>query len=339
MAAAEMAGGAKTRVLILAPFSEPGLAALRQQLNVLYESWLETRRLQDPHELASRLQNERIGLLVVEADFVFAEVFQAAPSLRFLGVCRGSTGHVDLEAATGHGVMVVNTPARNAQAVAEHALGLMLSLARQLPRADQYVSEGRWLNPAEPYLEMRGVELAGRTLGIIGLGAIGGRLAAMASALGMRCLAYDPYVTRAPKGATLVGLDHLLRESDFVSIHAPLTEETRGLLGDRQLGLMGPRAYLVNLSDAAIVKEDALVVALRERRIAGAALDVFETHPIAPHSPLLSLDNVVLTPHLGGATEETIERHSQMMTDDIQRFLAGKRPKNLVNVEAWEPRG
>ena len=339
MAASETTGGDKTRALILAPFSESGLAGLRQRLDVFYESWLETRRLHDPDELGSRLENERIGLLVVEADFVLTEVFEAAPSLRFVGVCRGSTGHVDLEAATRHRVLVVNTPARNAQAVAEHALGLMLSLARQLPKAHRYVVEGCWRNPAEPYMTMRGIELAGRTLGIIGLGAIGRRLAATASALGMRCLAYDPYVGQAPQGAKLVGLDDLLGQSDFVSIHTPMTEETKGLLGDRQLGLMKPTAFLINLSDAAIVMEDALVKALREHRIAGAALDVFETHPIAPHSPLLSLDNVVLTPHLGGATEETIQRHSQMMTDDIQRFLAGKRPENLVNVEAWEPRG
>ena len=155
----------------------------------------------------------------------------------------------------------------------------------------------------------------------------------------MRCIAYDPYVSEDISNSTLVRLEDLLRESDFISIHVPLTMETKGLFGEVQLDLMKPSAYLLNLSDAAIVEENALVAALRGHRIAGAALDVFETHPITPHSPLLSLENVVLTPHLGGATEETIERHSQMMVDDIQRFLMGKRPNNLINVEAWGSRG
>ena len=323
------------RVLILAPFSASGLESLGQSIDVAYESWMDTRRLFNPEELACRLSADGISVLVIEADFVFEEVFDGAPGLRFVGVCRASTDHVDVEAATRHGVLVVNTPGRNAQAVAEHALGLMLSLARGIPAAHRYVVEGRWQEPDEPYVAMRGVELAGRTLGIIGLGAIGRKLASLSTALGMTCLAYDPYVRHVPAEVRRTGLDALLAGSDFVAIHAPLTEETEGLLDDRMLGLMKPSAYLVNLSDAAIIVEDALVEALRERRLAGAALDVFETHPVQPHSPLLELDNVVLTPHIGGATEETVERHSAMMADAIMRFLAGVRPEHLVNPEAW----
>ena len=327
----------KERALVLAPFSAPHLAALRQIIDVSYESWLETRRLYDPDELASRLREEEIAALVVESDFVFAEVFEGAPSLRLVGICRNATDHVDVKAASQHGVLVVNAPARNAQAVAEHALGLMLSLARQIPRAHEYVFGRRWRNPVEPYLSMRGVELAGRNLGIIGLGVIGSKLASMASALGMRLLAYDPYVSHPAEGVSLVGLEVLLTESDFVAIHAPLTPETEGLLDHRRLGLMKSTAYLVNLSAAGIVSEEALVAALREGHIAGAALDVFETHPISPSSPLLYLENLVLTPHIGGATEETIERHSRLIAEDIRRYYAGHRPVNLVNPEAWKP--
>ena len=130
-----------------------------------------------------------------------------------------------------------------------------------------------------------------------------------------------------------------MSQSDFVSIHAPHTPETDGLLDARRLALMRPMSYLVNLSDAAIVSQEALVNALRDKKIAGAALDVFETHPMPPDSPLLGMDNVVLTPHIGGATEETIMRHSRMMADDILRFAAGERPVNLVNPEAWSARG
>ena len=224
------------------------------------------------------------------------------------------------------------------QAVAEHALGLMLSLARRIPEGHDYVKSGRWLNPAGPYVELRGVELGGKTLGIVGLGAIGRRLAEMAGAMGMECVAFDPYVNTPPGGVCLNDLDEVLAASDFVAIHAPLTSETEGLIDSRHLTLMKPTGYIVNLSDARIVDRDGLVAALESRSIAGAALDVFETHPIAPDNPLLGLDNVILTPHLGGATEETIDRHSKMMADEILRFLDGERPLNLVNPKVWEGR-
>ena len=325
--------------LVLAPFSTHRLDRLRQSVEVTYESWLDTRRLYDPDELGSRLKNEDIAILVVESDFVFAEVFQQADALKFVGICRNATNHVDIESATQHGVAVVNTPSRNARAVAEHALGLMLALARRIPEAHRHVSEGRWENPLEPYISMRGIELAGRTLGTIGLGAIGARLAEMGTALGMRVLAYDPYVKSGPPGVKLVDLDHLMSHSDFISLHVPLAAETEGLLDARRLSLIKPAAYLINTSDASVVDQGALVDALQHKRIAGAAIDVFDTHPVSPQNPLLALDNVLLTPHLGGATEETVERHSQMMADDILRFLEGERPKHLVNPEAWEHRG
>ena len=321
--------------LILAPFSPRHLNRLRGMLDVDYESWLETRRLYNPDELALRLSERETAILVVESDFVFEELFERAASLRLVGVCRNSTSHVDIDGATRNGVAVVNTPARNANAVAEHVLGLMLALARRIPASHQFVADGHWENPLEPYVSMRGVELAGRTLGIIGLGAIGRGLAEIGLALGMNVLAFDPYVTRPPCGVSLVDQQRLLAESDFISIHVPLTPETEGMLEAGDLALLKPTSFLISASDAAVVAQDALVEALRQRRIAGAAFDVFESHPISPQSPLLSLDNVVLSPHLGGATEETIERHSQMMADDIVRFLDGRRPRNLVNPDVW----
>ena len=155
----------------------------------------------------------------------------------------------------------------------------------------------------------------------------------------MPVVASDPYVDAAPPNVTLKSLDELLAESDFVSVHVPLTDETEAMLDSRRLALMKPSAFLINATDASVVDQDALVEALRDKRIGGAAFDVFETHPVTPHHPLLTLDNVVLTPHLGGATEETIERHSQMMTSDILRFLRNERPEHLVNPEVWEQRG
>ena len=299
---------------------------------------MDSGRIHDPEELAAKLNERHASILVIEVDFVFEEVFEAAPHLEFVGICRAATNHVDIEAATANGVVVVNTPGRNAQAVAEHALGLMLALARRIPEGHNYVVGGRWVNPVGPYVELRGVELAGRTLGIVGLGAIGRRLAGLAGAIGMTCVAYDPYVESPPPGVSLKDLDEVMSCADFVTIHAPLTTDTDGMIDSRRLALMKPTAYLVNLSGAGIVDRDGLTAALESRAISGAALDVFETHPIAPNHPLLSLDNVVLTPHLAGATDETIERHSMMMASDIVRFLDGVRPVNLVNPAVWEAR-
>ena len=324
--------------LILAPFAEAQIERLRGRLSVDHRSWMETRRLTDPDELAAILNRGRVSVLVIESDFVFEEVFEQADCLRFVGVCRGATHHVDVEAATGRGVLVVNTPGRNARAVAEHALGLMIVLARRIAASHAYVAEGRWRDPVSPYISMRGVELRGRTLGVVGLGAVGRTLAGMARSLGMEVLACDPYVSE-PGEAALVPLESLVARSDFISLHVPLTPETDGLLDAPLLSTVRPGAYLVNTSDAAVVEQGALLSALESGRLAGAALDVFDTHPVAPDSPLLSLDNVVLTPHIGGATAETIERHSRTMADDILRYLDGGRPVNLVNPEAFSVDG
>ena len=322
--------------LILAPFSTHGIELLKRRLDVTHESWLDTGRLQDPEELGTRLDRERVAVLVVESDFVFKETFEAAGALRLVGVCRTSVSHVDLDAATRHGVAVVNTPGRNAQAVAEHALGLMLSLARGIPSADAYVRAGLWENPVGPYLSMRGGELSGRKLGVVGLGRIGRTLAGIGFALGMDVAAHDPYVDPAQAEVRLMGLDDLLAWADFVSVHLPGGQETAGLLDRRRLSLMRSTSYLINTSNAEVVDREALAEALQSGRLAGAGLDVFESHPAAPGDPLLDLDNVVLTPHLGGATQETVERHSMMIAEDVLRFLDGVKPVNLVNAEVWE---
>ena len=325
-----------TRALILAPFDERQLDRLTAEMNVAHESWLDTLKLTDPDELAARIRSEGISILVLEADFVFEETFADAPGVRFVGICRASTTQVDVDAATAHGVVVVNTPGRNARAVAEHALGLIFALARRIPTAHHYVTSGHWRHPVGGYVDLRGIELAGRTLGIVGMGAIGRGLAEMGRALGMSVLGCDPYVTDPPAGVDMVDLRAVAARSDFISVHVPTMPQTVGMIDAETIDCMKPTAFLVNCSDADVIDQAALVHALTTGQIAGAALDVFETHPIAPDNPLLHLDNVILTPHLGGATVETIQRHSKMMTDDILRFVRGDRPVNLVNPEVWD---
>ena len=326
------------RALILAPFCLSVLERLRQSLEVIYESWLETRRLLPSEELIGRIQGQDIEIIVVEADFVFREVFQRAGKLKLVGVCRGDVTHVDIEAATEHGILVINTPARNATAVAELTVGLMLALVRSIPVAHQIVCSGGWVDPMAPYLSLRGTELAGKTIGIVGFGAIGQRVARRLSAFEASILVYDPYVD--PKrikeiGARPLGLDALMEQSDFVTLHCSTVPETVGLISAQRIALMKPTAYLVNTASAYVVDEEAVAQALREGRIAGAAFDVYQTWPVKPEDPLLKLDNVILTPHIGGATDETVVRHSQMIADDIERFLRGQRPKNMLNPQVW----
>ena len=327
------------KTLILAPFDPKSLERMRCRVEVSYESWMDTRRLLSPEELIERIQTQDLQILVIEADFVFDEVFEGTDNLRLIGICRGSVNHVDVDAATEHGVLVVNVPARNAVSVAELTVGLMLSLARHIPAAHSMVQSERWLDPVGPYISLRGVELAGKVAGIVGLGAIGSEVAKRLRAFDMAVLVYDPYVNPeriAKVGAKQVDLDGLMKESDFVTIHCAVSPETVGIIGANEIGVMKPKAYLINTAGWDIVDEKALLGTLQQRRIAGAAFDVYETHPVSPRSPFLKLDNVILTPHIGGATDGTVERYSKSMTEEIERFIEGNRPKNLVNPKAWK---
>ena len=329
------------KALVLAPFSEDALEALGRLMPVIYRSWHDSRKLHSPQELAEEIVEEQVQALVTEADFVFEEMFQGATCLRFLGVCRSSHSHVDLEAATRSGVAVAYTPHRNTVAVAELTLGLMLSLARGLPQLNCYVKAGRWQDPVEPYIEMRGQELAGRTLGVIGVGAIGGTVARLSRCLGMKVVGHDPFFAgsqRQRQRVPLVGLEELLEQSDMVSIHVSASANAETVLNAGHLAMMKPGSYLINTSAPWAVEESALLEQLDSGRLAGAALDVHDTHPILPSSPLLHHDKVILTPHVGGATVETVRRHSWMMVEDIRRFVRGQRPLRLANPEVWAHR-
>ena len=326
------------KALILAPFCPSVLKRLRQSLEIIYESWMDTRRLVPAEELIDRIQAQDIEIVVIEADFIFREVFERGRKLKLVAACRGNVTHVDIEAATEHGVLVVNTPARNATAVAELTVGLMLALVRNIPAAHQMVSSGGWVDPTVCYSSFRGTELAGKTIGIVGFGAIGQQVARRLSAFDTSILVYDPYVDSEEitrMNARPIGLDELLEQSDFVTLHCPALPETMGLINAQRISSMKPTAYLVNTAGAPIIDREAIVQALKERHIAGAAFDVYETWPVQPDNPLLKLDNVILTPHIGGSTDETVERHSHMIADDIERFLKGERPENLLNPQAW----
>ncbi len=240
---------------------------------------------------------------------------------------------VDLVTAKELHIWVTNMPGSNAAAVAELAFAQMLSLTRHTHEADAAVREGRWSDSVKLF----GTELAGKTIGIVGFGNIGSRVAMRARAFEMEFMAYDPYIPEtyinAMRGKP-ASLDELLTESDFVTIHCPSTEETRGMIGARELGLMKPTAVIMNLARGGIIEEQALYEALRDKRIAAAAVDAMAQEPPDPNHPLFSLSNVLLTPHIGGSTYEASDRGEWGAAQEVVRVLSGERPKNPVI--SWE---
>ena len=236
---------------------------------------------------------------------------------------------IDLDAAREHKVWVTNMPGSNAVAVAELAFGQMIALARHTFAANAAVKANRWSD----YRRFTGGELAGRTLGIVGMGNIGTRVALRARAFEMQLLVCDPYIPAShvtALGGRWVGLAQLFEESDFVTLHCPLNQETRHMVGERELSRMKKSAYLVNLARGGVVDETALHRCLAGKRIAGAAIDVFETEPPPEDHPMLRLDNVLLTPHIGGSTYDAQARGERGAAEDVVRVLQGERPRNPV---------
>jgi D-3-phosphoglycerate dehydrogenase len=259
----------------------------------------------------------------------------AAPRLSVVGVASVGIDRIDVEAATRAGVMIVNAPTGNTIAAAEHTMALMLALLRHIPEANASVQGGNWERG-----RYTGRELRGKTLGVIGLGKIGKAVARRALGFEMRILATDPYLTEeqaAEAGAKLVGLAELLHRSDVITVHTPLTAQTRGLLARPQLEATKPGVFVLNVARGGIVDEAALADALRSGHLAGAAVDVYATEPIPPDNPLRTAPNVVLTPHLGASTSEAQDRVGLEMAEQVLMALAGVTPPYAVNAPAVGP--
>lgn len=317
------------RVLVTAPLRGEGLDRLREMADVVYDPWIDQKplRIYDSAKLAERLAGEEADGLVVESDLVGREVFERP--LRFVAATRADPVNVDVGAATEAGVPVIRCPGRNADAVAELAVALLFCLARRVLPADSDVRAGEvYRDGTIPYQRFRAWELAGRTAGLVGLGAVGRALKWRLEGLGMRVVACDPYAD-----VPTVGLEQLIEISDIVSMHAPVTEETAGMMGASQFAAMKPTAWYLNTARARLHDTDALVEALRAGSIAGAGLDHFEGESLPTDHPLVSMPNVVLTPHIGGATWDTECRQATMVADDVAALLAGEAPRYAVNPE------
>jgi D-3-phosphoglycerate dehydrogenase len=272
---------------------------------------------------------EASAILIRSATQVDAEAIAVAKQLKVVARAGVGLDNVDIKSATEAGVMVVNAPTSNIISAAELTVGHILSLARFIPAANASLAEGTWKRS-----KYTGVELFEKTIGIIGLGRIGALITARLQAFGMNVVAYDPYVTSARAqqlGVTLLTLDELLAQSDFVTIHMPRTPETTGMISTDQLALMKPTAFIVNVARGGLIDEDALYAALKSNRIAGAGLDVFVTEPPSD-SPLLGLDNIVLTPHLGASTDDAQEKAGVSVARSVRLALDGELVPDAVNV-------
>lgn len=298
----------------------------------------EVRVLQEP--TAEEIHEAVRGASAVAARYparLLGDAIRGARDLLVISTSGRGTDAIDIAAATAEGVAVVNNPGLGAVPVSEHTIGLMLELAKQITRSDARARRGEgW---GEGHRSTR-LHLEGRTLGVIGLGQIGTEVARKGVAgFRMRVLAYDPYVP--PSKAEAVGaawvkeLMPLLREADFVSLHPELTEETRGMIGEAELRQMRKGAFLINTARGPIVQQGALIRALTEGWIAGAALDVFESEPLPADSPLCRLDNLILTPHVAGLTVEARRALALSAATQILQALRGERPPHLVNPEVW----
>jgi D-3-phosphoglycerate dehydrogenase len=273
--------------------------------------------------LLERIRGFEVVINIRSSTKFTERVFAECPSLRMLSIWGTGTDNVDLAAAKRHGVTVTNTPGVAAVSIAEHSLMLTLAVARRIVAMHQQVVAGGWPRG-------QSVQLRGKTLGIIGLGAIGRAFARLGEAIGMRVIAWTMHPNPA-LGFALVELDDLLRESDVVSMHLRQSPQTIGFLGAREFGLMKPSAILINTARGPIIDESALIAALREKRIAGAGLDVFDVEPLPPGHALTALDNVVLTPHNAGVTPEVLEAGLALALANVDAFLTGAL-QNVVSL-------
>ncbi|GAA2817755.1 2-hydroxyacid dehydrogenase [Kribbella solani] len=271
-----------------------------------------------------------VELAVTQMGPFTERVLNAAPDLRYLVVCRGGPVNVNVAAANKRGVAVASTPGRNAVAAAEHAVALMMGALRNIPRLQRTLEQGEWRSDLYAYDEC-GVELDGSTVGLIGYGAIGQRVARVLLAFGAHVLVSDPFVREAPDGIELVALDDLLRRSEVVSLHARLTDQTRGMIGAEQIAAMPRGTVLVNTARGGLLDYDATVDALESGQLGAAAFDVFPAEPVPAGSRLLTAPNIVMTPHLAGATRQTAHRAGSIAAEAVAAFLSGKDPVGLVS--------
>ncbi|NLI74031.1 MAG: phosphoglycerate dehydrogenase [Euryarchaeota archaeon] len=320
------------KLLVTDPLSEEGLEMLRKGGQVQVDV-----RPSIPHDELLTILADYDALVIRSGTKVTAEVIEAGKNLKVVGRAGVGVDNVDVKAATRRGILVMNTPSANIISAAEHTMAMMLSLARNIVWADASLKKGEWKRS-----KFTGIELNGKTLGIIGLGRVGGEVAKRAKSFQMKLIGYDPYIPQqaaVKMGVRLVSLEQLVEEADIITVHAALTPATHHLINRELISKMKPNALIINVARGELIDEDALYDALSGKKIAGAALDVYEREPPVG-SKLLTLGNAVLTPHLGASTKEAQEKVSVEMAEAVKMFLLDKKITNAVNapVRGMDPK-
>ncbi|MHA1379902.1 MAG: NAD(P)-dependent oxidoreductase [Candidatus Helarchaeota archaeon] len=314
----------------LAPNYKKRIEELVSKLTI--EDWVEKKKLYNSDELLEKIKQEDIKIFICEVEVMQADFFEKVKGLELICCIRGNPVNIDVEAAAKANIIVTACPGRNATAVTELTIGLMIALARKIINAHNLVQNGGW-SGLEGIEEAKGIELEGKNVGIVGLGAIGYKVAKILNTMGMNILIYDPYVMPErvkDVNGKIVSLETLMRESDFITIHAVYNKETKDLITEELISLMKPTAYFINVARSRITNEKALVKALSENKIMGAAFDVYNKEPTGRKgSPFKGLKNVITTPHIGGQTNEVVIHYSKMVYESIKEYLTGKTPKYI----------
>lgn len=331
------------RALITASISDEVLKKLETKLDITYESWRETGIIYfDVKEMIQKLKDYDIFITVAD-DLKKTELFEST-NLKLIGSCRGDPFNINLEAATNKNIPIIYTPLRNVDAVAELTIGLIIALARNLTQLDKFLHSNDfevidfedWI---KCYNRFMGSELLEKTIGIIGFGQIGQRVAERLKPFGVNLLVYDPFVSDEiiENYGLKTDVDTLMKESDFITIHAAATDDNDHLISEERINMMKQTAFLINMAKGSLVDYDYLYQALKNRLIAGAALDVFPLEPIDEDNEFLELDNVIVLPHIGGNTTEVIQRQSEMLLNDIEIWLNKGIPSHVLNPEVYKP--
>ncbi|MFZ7101768.1 MAG: 2-hydroxyacid dehydrogenase [Peptococcaceae bacterium] len=342
------------KALVTAELDQNFLPRLAQLCELTIAGWGKEQRKLREEELIDLMQGREI--LITSYDEITREVIKKSKDLKLIICTRSNPVNIDIAAADSRKIPVVYTPGRNDDCVSEFTLALIMNVARKIPMAYQSLKAGKFLaadkvstetkqglqeditwalNKESPYVVFKGVQLKNKILGLIGYGTIGRKVAHLARAFGMQIYVYDPYVPETEIEADFrekVSLAKLLQEADFISCHCKVTPETRGMMGAKEFKMMKKTSYFINTSRGAIVNEAALIQALKTQEIAGAALDVYASEPLHKKHPFIAeLENVVITPHLGGASHEVITNHTLMTIDELQRFLKGENLQYRYN--------
>lgn len=336
------------KIFFTAEYEENALKELYKIGEVVKDGWAVGLAKMEEKDFMEKSKDADI--IITSYDDITRNVIENAPNLKLIACTRATPVNVDMEAAKERNIPVIYTPGRNSDTTAEMTIGLMFALARKIPMAYSALKNGQFtappdvvketkaglkedmiwdMNPGSPYMVFKGTQLKGKKLGIVGYGSIGRRVGKIARAIGMELLVFDPFV--CPIDIEEIGvrklekLEDLMEEADFITCHMKVTDQTRGIISREMIARMKPTAYFINSSRGAILDENALIEALREKKIAGAAFDVYAKEPLASNHPYITeLDNVVITPHIAGATGDVLVNHTRQIVSDVQRFIEGR---------------